>query len=374
MIWGREPTNISPLFFLSSSSPFFSPRRLQLPARFSPQSVSRNMHPAALLLTLLLLPASASLAMSTLRLQAPPRHAAPLMAPRLHGTQQSRSPLVNWYAEEIGCELSMQPPRPSKHPFGQVPFLEDDGGVEVFESGAILLYLADAYGAPESTAAERAACARATAARSPAAPPPTAPTLQGRGLPPIPRRPSDRSRRADTKWVVWSNSELDGLCFGAVPGDHRVRGTSMDKPDLKSVATLNAILTENDWLVGGQFSVADAAVASYLNCERRAGANQPPRPVMLARPTTPHARAVVTPHTPPCSLPPLLPLPPPCRRAHLLPQRRSLEDASDRRVHAPLRRAARVWQRVRRAARGPHRGEDECVAEQPFVPTAGGAR
>lgn len=30
-----------------------------------------------------------------------------------------------------------------------------------------------------------------------------------------------------------SNSELDGLCFGAVPGDHRVRGTSMDKPDLK---------------------------------------------------------------------------------------------------------------------------------------------
>jgi len=104
--------------------------------------------------------------------------------------------------------------------------LEDDGGVEVFESGAILLYLADAYGAPGSTAADRAAY---------------------------------------TKWVVWSNSELDGLCFGAVPGDHRVRGTSMDKPDLKSVATLNAILSENDWLVGDQFSVADVAVASYLN-------------------------------------------------------------------------------------------------------------
>jgi glutathione S-transferase len=29
------------------------------------------------------------------------------------------------------------------HPFGQVPALQDDDGVEVWESGAILLYLAD---------------------------------------------------------------------------------------------------------------------------------------------------------------------------------------------------------------------------------------
>ena len=102
-----------------------------------------------------------------------------IMAPRLHGSQQSRSPLVNWYAYEAGIELQMVQPRPSNHPFGQVPFLVDDGGVEVFESGAILLYLADAYGAPGATAQERAAY---------------------------------------TKWVVWSNSELDALCFGAIPG------------------------------------------------------------------------------------------------------------------------------------------------------------
>ena len=112
------------------------------------------------------------------------------------------------------------------HPFQQVPFLEDDGGVEVFESGAILLYLADAYGSKEQTPQQRAAY---------------------------------------TKWVVWSNSELDGLCFGAVPGDHRVRGTSMDRPDLKSVAVLESILSDNEWLVGGEFSVADVAVGSYLN-------------------------------------------------------------------------------------------------------------
>merc|ERR1719454_2005478 len=147
------------------------------------------------------------------------------MGLQLHGSQQSRSPLVNWFADESGIDLEMVPPRPSKHPFQQVPFLTDDDGVEVFESGAILLYLADMYGGA-STAKERAAY---------------------------------------TKWVVWSNSELDGLCFGTVPGDHRVRGTSMDRPDLKAVATLERILSEDEWLIGGRFTVADAAVGSYLN-------------------------------------------------------------------------------------------------------------
>lgn len=100
----------------------------------------------------------------------PARRAMPRMGPALHGTPQSRSPLVNWYADEAGIRLEMKQPRPSKHPFGQVPFLTDDDGVEVFESGAILLYLADRYG--ESSSAV------------------------------------DRARYA--KWVVWSNTELDG--------------------------------------------------------------------------------------------------------------------------------------------------------------------
>ncbi|KAJ1446057.1 glutathione S-transferase [Pelagophyceae sp. CCMP2097] len=153
------------------------------------------------------------------------RRLATTMGPTLHGSQQSRSPLVNWYAAEAGIPLQMTAPRPSTHPFGQVPFLVDDGGVEVFESGAILLYLADAYG-PAKTAAERAKY---------------------------------------TKWVMWANSELDGLCFGAVPGDHRVRGTSMDNPSLRSVQVLEQLLGESEWLVGGEFSVADVAVGAYLN-------------------------------------------------------------------------------------------------------------
>jgi hypothetical protein len=121
----------------------------------------------------------------------------------LHGSQQTRSPLVSWFLLENDIKHEMKPPRPSNHPFGQTPFLTgiciilsasdklftftadrdknetllpfpDDGGVEVFESGAILLYLAQTYGP----------------AREP------------------------KQLGADLSWVVWANSELDPLCFG----------------------------------------------------------------------------------------------------------------------------------------------------------------
>ena len=99
------------------------------------------------------------------------------MTVTLHGSPQSRSPLVNWYMIEQKIDFKMASPRPSGHPFGQIPFLTDEEGVEVFESGACLLYLADKY--QSSSAVERASW---------------------------------------TKWVMWANSELDGLCFGAIPG------------------------------------------------------------------------------------------------------------------------------------------------------------
>lgn len=97
-----------------------------------------------------------------------------MSGPSLHGSEQTRSPLCNWYIYENNIPFTQNSPRPSNHPFGQVPFLTDDGGVEVFESGAILLYLADKYG--------------------------------GQNTP--------EQRASYTKWVVWANSELDGLCFG----------------------------------------------------------------------------------------------------------------------------------------------------------------
>ena len=102
----------------------------------------------------------------------------------LHGSPQSRSPLVNWYLYENNIPFIQRPARPSNHPFGQIPFLTNDAGFEVFESGAILLYLADAYGGYQSP----------------------------------------QERAGYTKWVVWANSELDYLCFGK-----GMSGTKLDK-------------------------------------------------------------------------------------------------------------------------------------------------
>ncbi len=130
----------------------------------------------------------------------------------LHGSQSSRSPLVNWYAMEAKIDLKMADPRPSNHPFGQIPFLTDNG-VEVFESGAILLYLADKYG--------------------------------GMNTP--------EARAEYTKWVVWSNSELDFLCFGKADERNFVQGTSLDKPS-RSLDVLDDILGAQDFLCGDEWT------------------------------------------------------------------------------------------------------------------------
>jgi glutathione S-transferase/alpha,alpha-trehalase len=59
----------------------------------------------------------------------------------LYGSQGSRSPLVNWGANELDLALSMGDLAVNPHPFGQIPCLADDEDVTVFESGAILQYL-----------------------------------------------------------------------------------------------------------------------------------------------------------------------------------------------------------------------------------------
>jgi glutathione S-transferase/alpha,alpha-trehalase len=140
---------------------------------------------------------------------------------KLYGSQQTRSPLINWYLYEDKIPFEQKSPRPNNHPFSQVPFLEDDNGVAIFESGAILLYCFDAYSKKSTGAVERAKY---------------------------------------SKWIVWANSELDGVCFGK-----GMSGTSVDKPNVRSMDVLEGILSKTDYLVDNTFSIADVAVASYLN-------------------------------------------------------------------------------------------------------------
>lgn len=59
----------------------------------------------------------------------------------LYGSQGSRSPLVNWAANELNLSVEAGDLSKNPHPFGQIPCLTDDNDVLVFESGAILNYL-----------------------------------------------------------------------------------------------------------------------------------------------------------------------------------------------------------------------------------------
>jgi glutathione S-transferase len=73
------------------------------------------------------------------------------MTVELFGSQGSRSPLINWYLHEINCDFRMAGPQSvNPHPFGQIPAIRD-GETAVFESGAILMYLADKYGGLDSS-------------------------------------------------------------------------------------------------------------------------------------------------------------------------------------------------------------------------------
>mmetsp|Transcript_28342 Transcript_28342/g.51176 ORF Transcript_28342/g.51176 Transcript_28342/m.51176 type:complete len:265 (+) Transcript_28342:57-851(+) len=191
---------------------------------------TRRLSLLVVLISLFLLHCSAFLASSSTRLQATSpvqllgRQARSLNGVRslkceieLFGTQGSRSPLVNWYLHEIGQEFKVLPPAQSPHPFGQIPYLRD-GQVEVFESGAILQYLADKYGGEDT--------------------------------------PEKRAKTA--KWVVWANATLDPIIFSMT-----ARGGGL-RSECKQMVILDNILAESDYLTGSNFTVADAAVGSYL--------------------------------------------------------------------------------------------------------------
>ena len=142
----------------------------------------------------------------------------------LYGHPGTRSPLVNWAAEEVGFDLIMAPDLANNpHPFGQLPCLVDnDKDVVVFESGAILQYIHTKTNASQS--------------------------------------PSKQA--AITSWITWANASLDPICFLETP-EGKVYDTGLKRPQ-KRIDQLEQILTKNTFVTGNEFTIADVAVASYL--------------------------------------------------------------------------------------------------------------
>jgi len=144
--------------------------------------------------------------------------------PTIFGTPGSRTQIVEWLALELGVELesvvlsrSMRasPQYRAIHPFGKIPGCKAaDGKTGIFESGAIMLYIADLAGS----------------------------------------LPTPESRGAAAAWVIWANATM----WPALEGS----GGRCDMAAL--FGPVDAILGKQSWLLGEHFSVADVAVAAYV--------------------------------------------------------------------------------------------------------------
>ncbi|MBE9178258.1 glutathione S-transferase family protein [Oculatella sp. LEGE 06141] len=144
---------------------------------------------------------------------------------KLYGGARSRASIVQWYLEELAVPyefvmLDMQngehlkPDYLAINPMGKVPAVVD-GDVVLWESGAILLYLAEKYGSV-ATPEQRAIAAQ---------------------------------------WTLFANATLGPGIFVEA---------SRDREMPRLFPPLNQRLEHHPFLLGEEFSVADVAVGSML--------------------------------------------------------------------------------------------------------------
>ncbi|GAX40825.1 glutathione S-transferase domain-containing protein [Tolypothrix sp. NIES-4075] len=144
---------------------------------------------------------------------------------KLYGGSPSRASIVHWYLEELSVpyefiKLDLKSGEQRKpeflaiNPMGKVPAIVD-GDLQLWESGAILLYLAEKYGKPSSVE-ERAKIAQ---------------------------------------WVLFANSSLSTGIFVE---------TNREREMPRLMTPLNQILEQQPFILGNEFTVADVAVGSVL--------------------------------------------------------------------------------------------------------------
>jgi glutathione S-transferase len=145
---------------------------------------------------------------------------------KLYAGVRSRASIVRWYLEELQVPYEivqvdlaagehLQPPYLAINPFGKVPAIQD-GDVTLYESGAILLYLADKYGQLGTTPQHRALI---------------------------------------YQWVLFGNATLGQGIFSEA---------TREKELVRMLTPLNQLFSQQPFLLGDSFTVADVAVGSVL--------------------------------------------------------------------------------------------------------------
>lgn len=146
---------------------------------------------------------------------------------KLYGAARSRASIVKWYLEELEIpyefvSLDMQsgehrqPEYLKINPMGKVPAIVD-GDFQLWESGAILLYLAEKY---EKTP------------------------------------PSAEKRAEYSQWILFANATLGPGIFVEATREREM--TQLMTP-------LDQIFAKQSFVLGNEFTVADAAVGSMLS-------------------------------------------------------------------------------------------------------------
>lgn len=144
---------------------------------------------------------------------------------KLYGSARSRATIPQWYLEELGIPYEFvhldlaagehkQPAYLAINPMGKVPAIVD-GDFKLWESGAILLYLAEKYGPPL--------------------------TLE--------------QRSEINQWILFANATLGIGIFVE---------TSRAKEMPVLFPPLNERFSQHPYLLGDEFTVADVAVGSIL--------------------------------------------------------------------------------------------------------------
>ncbi len=145
---------------------------------------------------------------------------------KLYGGARSRASIVQWYLEELNLPYEFiildiangenrQEPFLSLNPFGKVPVLVD-GDFKIWESGAILIYIAEKYG---------------NLGQSP------------------------EIRGEVTQWVLFANATLG-------PGIFVEASRAKELPKL--MTPLNQLLAKQLYILGSEFTIVDVAVGSML--------------------------------------------------------------------------------------------------------------
>ena len=182
------------------------------------------------------------------------------MSLTIYGPPQSRGMRALWMAHELGLEFEHDPgfgedgataSLLAVNPMGQVPVIDDDGFL-LSESMAINIYLAKKHArlAPQSLEEE-------------------AETL---------------------RWSFWVMTALEATLLDALKKSRGLMGVTRDvagaQADIASLErplrVLDAFLADRDYLLGGEFSVADLNVASVLAWAGPAGVDFADRPNVAA--------------------------------------------------------------------------------------------